>query len=100
MIEGFKVTITAAEMKHHLHTRAKHHEERAKWYENQRATFADAPTAQMTQDPVAGLKEAGKRHEQKSSWFNFMAEHVPAGETYLLNDHDLERLEMVQAKGY
>lgn len=95
MINGFNVDIQSAEMKQHLVSRAEHHQERARWYEEQKAQFADSPTAQMTNDPVAGLKEAGKRHLEKAVWFAFMAAHVPDGEVYRLGDHDLQRLEMV-----
>lgn len=100
MINGFQVEISSIEMREHLAKRASHHRDRARWYDEQKAQFADAPTAQMTSDPVAGLKEAGKRHEGKSAWFAFMADHVPENESYRLTDHDLERLELVGAKGY
>ena len=94
MIDGFKVYVTAAELVEHLRARAKHHHEKAGIYERQKVHFADAPEVEMSADPVKGMKEAGARHAQKASLFDFWSKHIPAGETYLLNTHELDSLEL------
>jgi hypothetical protein len=95
MIEGIHFDIRTDELKAHLEARVLHHRERAAFYEAQKATFADAPTEQMSNDPVQGLKAAGKRHLQQADLFAFMATHVAANETYRLSSHDLSTLELV-----
>jgi len=101
MIEGFKLTVSGKELKTHFLERAKHHHGRAAWYAQQRGQFADAPTAQMSNDPVQGLKDAGKRHEQREAVFAFYAEHVEQDQQYRLSDHELQQLELIQSShGY
>lgn len=91
MIEGMHFDISSAEML----ARAAFHRERASFYSKQQAQFETAPTAQMTADPVAGLKEAGKRHVSKAEVFQFMRDHLVPGETYRLGSSDLAALEFI-----
>ena len=95
MISGINFDVSSAEMREHLQKRVAFHRERAAFYEAQKASFADVPTAIMTNDPVAGLREAGKRHQQKADLLAFMADHVPINEVYRLSQHDLSALEFL-----
>jgi hypothetical protein len=95
MIEGIKFFVSGHEMKAHLETRVKWHRERSEFYEQQKEQFASAPTASMTNDPVAGLKEAGKRHRDRADLFAFYATHVPLEETFRLSEHELQALEFI-----
>lgn len=95
MIVGVHFDVPSQEMKAHLNRRVVHHLERVAFYEKQKESFADAPVQEMSNDPVKGLKEAGKRHQQKADIFDFMATHLALDEVYRLTSHDLASLEFI-----
>jgi hypothetical protein len=98
MIEGLKIDVPSAELVEHLETRVRHHRERRTFYETQAASFLEGAeqfaVANVTNDPVHGLESSAKSHSQREAFFRFLAEHVVEGETYRLDERDLERLEM------
>jgi hypothetical protein len=100
MIEGVKFSVSGSEMKAHLESRVRFHRERAEFYEQQKEQFASAPTADMSNDPVRGLKEAGKRHYERAELFSFYAAHTPVEETFRLSEHELQSLEFIASGRY
>lgn len=97
MIEGIKLDFDAAELKSHMETRAKFHEEKAEWYAKQIASLKEgrAESRNVTNDPISSLENSASSHRAKSQLFRILAAHVIDGEKYRLSDAELERLELV-----
>lgn len=105
MIEGLKVTITGAELKTLCETRAQHHDDRASFYQQQKKALPD-----IDQDVVPQFTNASKKpqemmqdridsHRAEAAELRFIAVHLTASESYLLDRPDLVKIGIVQ-RGY
>jgi hypothetical protein len=97
MIEGLKIEIPTAELRAHIEGRARHHRDNAEWYEGQSRNLRAGGLAEshVSNDPVSSLERSEQNHRDKAAFFSFLAEHLIAGETYLLMEDDLARLEFI-----
>lgn len=108
-IEGVKVQLSTEKLKTLLELRIKYHKEKSEFciqkvkeLEPQMAEFAlDAERqgkfSNANTDPVIGFRSQGKHHADKATYFRFMAENLIPSETYILSEHDLERLEVLKS---
>jgi len=109
MIEGLKFDIGFDEMKEHLLGKALHHLERKAFYQRQIRVVGgelggelpeDRPShyTGRSDDPIEALKLKAVSHEGRSTFFQFMADHLVDGETYRLSEGDLMTLEFISRR--
>lgn len=102
MIQGVKIQISSEELKKHLLDKVTHHKEKADFYNAQVSNLekgADEHTVggslyNASNNPVQSLKESGKKHQAKSEYFQFIADHL-VPDTYELTEQDLTKLEII-----
>jgi hypothetical protein len=97
MIQGLQIDVSSTELKEHIQGRAKHHKEKAEWYEKQVRNLKEGGVTESmaSNDPTSSLQRSAEEHRQKFGFFSFMADHIVPNETYRLTEHDLSRLEFV-----
>lgn len=99
MIEGLHFDIEFNEMKEHLLVKARYHDGRRVWYHRRIHDLKEGGVEAGNQvsggDPIANLQSQAKKHEGRSEFFQFMADHLIEGETYRLSEGDLRTLEFV-----
>jgi len=101
MIEGLQFDIEFDEMEKHLLDKALHHDERRLFYGKQAKMLEDGKAEGMDYtggDPVKALRDKGVVHQNRSELFQFMADHLIAGETYRLSESDLMTLEFISRR--
>jgi hypothetical protein len=108
-IQGLKLSMSSDELKATMLKRIEYHQEKADWLntelkrlEPELAKFGDDAQAQgkfSTSNRIGGVAENFKqeyaRHTDKVTLFKFMSEHVIANETYILDENDLRKLEVL-----
>jgi len=111
VIEGVKIDLSYAELRDHLLGRAEHHLARATFYESRAGELdkgireLDLEDEEMVNafsnsgrgDPRDGLRRSAKEHRNKRVYYEFLAGHLVATETYRLTENDLARIEMTGA---
>lgn len=101
MITGINIQISGEELKNHISGRADFHKQKADWYEKQSVEFKKASEnlpdemQNTSNSPIRGLEEKVKDHQQRSSFFSFMAEHIVLTEIYQLSQSDLASIEIM-----
>ncbi len=109
MIEGLKFDIEFDEMGDHLREKAEHHDERRLFYEKQIRALGGGLAGELPEgrspqysgqgnDPMEALRHKAISHEGKSTFFQFMADHLVEGETYRLSESDLMTLEFISRR--
>lgn len=97
MIEGLKFKVTSQELTGMCMKTAKYHEEKAEFYEKAAKVSREAEI-DVTEgrshyhsggNPADRMEEKARSHRNQIKEFEFMAKHVVAGGTYLLDRHDL-----------
>lgn len=110
MIEGLKLDFASSELGDHLRRRVEHHDERAGFYVKQAeqlragtAKSVDEPEVRAhysgMSDPESQLRERARSHERRAAFFTVVEKHIIIGETYRLEESDLERLEFFSTFG-
>lgn len=108
-IQGLKLTMTSDELKTTMLNRIKYHQEKADWLskeikrlEPEMAKFADdaqqmgkAGTSNRMNNAVDNFRSEYSRHEDRVTLFKFMSDHVIPSETYILDENDLRKLEVL-----
>ncbi len=96
MIEGLKIKISGIELSKHLNDRAAHHRTKRDWYKDQVISLRAGGLAEsaVTNDPINSLERSRDQHEQKATFFAFMADHLELTEDYQLTERDLEQIEI------
>lgn len=97
MIDGFKIDVTSDELIGHLRERAEYHSARARAYGEQSSKVTefqveDGGQMSYSNNPASSLSQSAENHRKKSAYYEFLADHVVAGETYRLSDRDLDLL--------
>ena len=101
MIEGLKVTLQTEELRNLCHQHADHHRDRAVTYATQMRNLAEADieAADFTGgDPTRAMREKQVEHEDRERELRFIAEHLKAGEEYLLDDEALQRVGVLKGR--
>jgi hypothetical protein len=91
MIQGLQIEVSSEELKKHIGERAKHHREKAEWYEQQVKNLKAGGVGETiaSNDPMSSLQRSAQEHKEKCAFFSFI------NDTYRLTEHDLARLEFV-----
>jgi hypothetical protein len=120
MIEGLKFHFTGDDIIKHMQARSKHHAKRAsekeadlpKIKEAVEALGRDAaPNQELSKiysgDPTQHIKrqlaeheEKIRDHKKKAFTFDILSRHILEGETYVLTETDLARLEVTAGGGF
>ncbi len=108
MIEGLKLTMTSAELKKTLESRVEYHQGRVAWLtveikrlEPELAKFTEQSleiekyVSNSSNNGLDTFKSQLRHHTDRATVFKFMAEHIIPNETYLLEEEDLRRLEVL-----
>ena len=103
MIQGVKIQISSEELKQHVLSKVKLHEEKATFYTNRVTDLekgveedkVDGSLYNSSNNPVNSLKQSGRQHKEKAQYFKFIADHIINDETYELTENDLTRLEII-----
>ena len=97
MIDGIKIDVKSDELRAHIQMRAIHHDNKAKWYNDQIRGLKSGGIAESgnSNDPVGSLQNSMRNHQEKFALFQFMADHIVPDEVYRLAESDLSRLEFV-----
>lgn len=109
MIEGLLFDIEFVEMKDHMQAKARHHDDRRIFYEKQVRALGgelngELPEGRSPQysgqgnNPMEALRNKAISHEGRSTFFQFMADHLVEGETYRLSEGDLMTLEFISRR--
>jgi hypothetical protein len=103
MIEGLKVTVSGAELKSLCEVRAGFHEERVKFYNEQRDALPemdeDVPEfANVSKAPQQMMSDRIKAHKGEAEEMWFFSKHLVQEEQYLLGREDLARLGVVSSR--
>jgi hypothetical protein len=94
--------------------RIKFHEEKAKWADGEAKRLE--PEAEKFRDQAQSMGKTGRsnnvtsalsnfkneyqRHNDKVTLFTFMADHIIPNETYILDENDLRKLEVLPQYDY
>lgn len=113
-IQGLKLTMTSEELKKTCEERIKFHEEKAKWADGEVKRLE--PEAEKFRGEAQAMGKTGRsnnvssalnnfkteyqRHFDKVTLFTFMASHVIPSETYILDENDLRKLEVLPQYDY
>jgi hypothetical protein len=95
MIEGLKVTVNADELRGLCIAQASFHRERAIAYAENLKNLEDAEIEGMQYsggDPKNALRDKQSQHENSANELRFIADHLKAGEEYLLDQSALMKL--------
>jgi hypothetical protein len=105
MIEGLKVTIDGSELKTLCDTRAKFHDERARFYEQQKEALPDIDETMTgfsisnSKRPQEMMQERIASHKAEAAELRFIGAHINMEESFLLGRDDLQKLGIV-SRGY
>lgn len=113
-IQGIKLSMTSAEFKKTCEERIKFHEEKAEWAHNEAKRLE--PEAEKFRGEAQAMGKTGRsnnvtgalnnfrneyqRHFDKVTLFKFMRDHVIDNETYILDENDLRKLEVLPQYDY
>jgi len=113
-IQGLKLTMTSAEMKKVMLERIAFHQEKAEWCEKEVDRLE--PEVAKFRGEAKKMGKSGRsnnisaaaqnfenemvRHTDKVTLFTFMSEHLIPDETYILDENDLRKLEVLPAHDY
>ena len=110
MITGLHVDVSSDELKTMLLGRLKYHKDKVALYQEQLVTMksvddklkADRESIGKgsTQTPTDAIQSAIQKHENQCVYYDFMAKHVVASETYRLSEQDLQRLGVSSERFY
>jgi hypothetical protein len=100
MINGLCVTIPGSEVATKMRERALYHLKRMREYQDTAATLEKVGLMEKDSqvrsssynDPLRDARDGITRHERKAREFEYMAQWVDLGETYLLDTNDLTKL--------
>lgn len=103
MITGMHYDLTSEEILTHFLERARHHEARAKFYEERlvlwTATEVPAPVATKMSsynvDPAEDFRNKVKSHKAKAARLLFLAKHLVPKETYRLTKHEISEYDFI-----
>jgi hypothetical protein len=111
-IEGVKLQLTSEKLKKLLEGRAEYHSKKAEFYKTKAKELAPQmeefeeeaeeigkmsnSNRYGSEDPVDSLNKKGKHHTDRATYFRFMAENLIPNETFILQEHDLQRLEVMK----
>lgn len=101
MITGLKVTVAAEELKTLCCIQSDYHRNRSCKYQEQVASMEANEIEGMNHtngNPVQTLKDRQSKHANESAELTFIAEHLLAGETYLLDQSDLVKLGITKSR--
>lgn len=101
MIEGLKVTVKAHELRALCEKRAAFHAERRKTYAGQAKNLENAEVEGMQYsggDPKKALRDKETQHANSAAELQFIAEHLDANETYLLDLSALTKLGITRSQ--
>lgn len=108
-IQGLKLTMTSDELKKTMLDRIKYHKDKSDFLEREikrlepeLSKFGEEAEAQgkyaNSGGPggnLNGFKSSLAHHVDRVTLFKFMAEHVIPNETYILDENDLRKLEVL-----
>jgi hypothetical protein len=100
MIEGLKVTVNANELRELCMAQASFHRDRATTYAENLKNLEDAEIEGMQYsggDPKKALRDKQTQHENSANELRFIADHLKAGEEYLLDQAALVKLGIARA---
>lgn len=108
-IQGLKLTMTSAELKQTCENRIKYHQEKADWcaaeverlepkleeFRHEAQKSGKMGRSNNVNNAAASFKTEFQRHFDRVTLFKFMAEHIIPNETYILDEMDLKKLEVL-----
>lgn len=103
MIEGLQFDVHAKEMVSHLGLRLQHHQERLNFYKDKADALEKDKCGALNYtngDPVRSLRDMENKHLCRMQYFQFMKDHVVAGETYRLSESDLDTVEFISRRSW
>ncbi len=102
MITGLHIDITFEEMRVHMAARAKHHRDKAEFYQKKAEELRGGGLGETghSRDPIRDIDDHAKKHAEKAGKFAFIARHLVSGETYRLDEHELTKWEFVEGNAY
>ncbi len=113
-IEGIKLAIATDKLKKLLEGRVEYHSTKAKFLKDEAKRLEPAfkdfedDAEQIGKfsnshrgggaNPLEALFTQGKHHTDKATYFKFLSENLVPSETYILQEHDLQRLEIAKER--
>jgi hypothetical protein len=96
LITGLKVQLTTGQLRDHLNERVAYHRARQHFYVKQGHDLEEAGERpqNLTNDPVKAMQGRAEHHQQRAEAFAVMEKYLIPDEVYVLDSHDLNRLEM------
>jgi hypothetical protein len=101
MIEGLKVTIHQKELRQLCMNRAQHHLERQGAYRAQIDSMEENQIEGMHYsggDPMKALRDKLDQHGNEAMEMIFIADHLKAGEEYMLDATALHKLGIIKSR--
>lgn len=100
MIEGIKIEMPTQVLREHMLTRIAFHKEKQAFYEKQSTQLKEGGLGPQNQsnDPVSSLEASGRRHAARAGFFEVLRDGLVEGETYRLDENDLEKLEITASR--
>lgn len=113
-IQGLKLTMSSEELKKTCESRIAYHQEKADWcakeierlepelekFRDEAQKMGKMGRSNNVNNAAASFKNEYQRHFDKVTLFKFMAEHVIPSETYILDENDLKKLEVLPQYDY
>ena len=112
-IQGLRLSMTSDEMKKTMEERIKFHQEKADWvngeikrlepevekFRGEAQAMGKTGRSNNVSGALNNFKSEFARHTDKVTLFRFMADHVIPNETYILEEADLRKLEVLPQYG-
>lgn len=113
-IQGLKLSMTSEELKTTMLDRIKYHQEKADWcdkeykrlepelekFRNEASAQGKMGRSNNVNTAASSFKNEYQRHFDKVTLFKFMAEHIIPNETYIFDENDLRKLEVLPQFDY
>jgi len=97
VVDGLKILISGEELRQHLAEKAGMHQEKADLYRGQIGSIEAIgdDLSNQSMDPRRQLLDKERSHRQRAQLFDFMATHIVVTASYMLNEQDLMRVEIM-----
>lgn len=109
MIDGIKLQLSTQELKELIVKRVEYHQKKHDWAA-QKVKEIEPELGELDDEagrqgkytnslgngnPVSAFKQQAKHHGDRVTYFKFLAEHLIPNETYVLEEDDLRRIEVL-----
>lgn len=114
MITGIKLQLSSTELSELAMSRVEYHGKKAEFFQSKAKEIAPAieefdeeaqqggkyMSGRNNDDPAQSLLSKAAHHRNRATYFKFLSQHVVPNETYILDENDLKRIEVLKGDSW